>query len=323
MTKVKYKFNKHSLTFDKVHVTLKSRLLKLFYTLSSGMVFAAFVLLIAYNFFDSPKDKVLKREIEQYKFEYRKLNDRFDKLSLVLKDIEDRDDNIYRMIFEAEPIPASVREAGYGGVNRYSSMEGYDNTKLITETARKLDNITSRLYVQSKSFDEVYNMVKNKSAWLVSIPAIQPVRNSDLKRIGSYFGYRTDPFYKVRKFHEGVDFTARTGTPVFATGDGTVIEADHNAGGFGNEVVIDHKYSYRTRYAHLSQILVRAGQKVKRGTIIGRVGNTGKSTSPHLHYEVLKNGIAINPIYFFFNDLTPAEYQAMLDLSARPSQSMD
>jgi murein DD-endopeptidase MepM/ murein hydrolase activator NlpD len=177
--------------------------------------------------------------------------------------------------------------------------------------------------VQSKSFDEVFNLAKNKEKMLASIPAIQPVSNKDLRRVGSHFGMRMDPFYKVKKFHEGIDFTAPVGTDIYATGNGTVTEAGRNQGGYGNEIVIDHGYSYLTVYAHLSRIFVRPGQKVLRGQVIGYVGNTGKSTSPHLHYEVRKNGIAINPIYFFFNDLTPAQFEAMLTASAEPSQTMD
>ena len=194
----------------------------------------------------------------------------------------------------------------------------------MSETARNMDKILGKLYVQSKSFDEVFNLAKNKEKMLVSIPAIQPVNNKDLKRIGSYFGARVDPFYKVRKFHEGMDFSATIGTEVYATGNGTVSDAGPDVeGGYGNEIKIDHGYSYQTVYAHLSRIFVKPGQKILRGQIIGYVGNTGKSTSPHLHYEVRKNGIAVNPIYFFFNDLSPAQYQLMLELSSRPSQTMD
>jgi murein DD-endopeptidase MepM/ murein hydrolase activator NlpD len=322
MSKVKYKFNKKSLTFERAQVTFKKRLLYFFSHLSTGVVFAAAVMLLAYNFIDSPKERSQKTEIEQMKLQYQMLNDQLDRVTKLIGDLQDRDDNIYRVIFEAEPIPSSIRQAGIGGVDRYEKLKGFTNSDLLVETQKTMDRILGQLYVQSKSYDEVFNMAKNKERMLVSIPAIQPVNNKDLRRIGSYFGTRVDPFYKVHKFHEGIDFSAPVGTEVYATGNGTVIDAGRNAG-YGNQIVIDHGYSYQTLYAHLSRMFVKPGQKILRGQIIGYVGNTGKSTSPHLHYEVHKNGRAINPIYFFFNDLTPEEFQMMLELSAQPSQTMD
>ncbi|HPS63509.1 MAG TPA: M23 family metallopeptidase [Bacteroidales bacterium] len=324
MSKVKYKFNKKSLTFDRVHTTMRKRLLYFFSHLSTGIVFAAVVLVAAYNLIDSPKEKAQKREIDQMKLQYQMLNDQLDKVSSILADLQDRDDNIYRVIFEAEPIPGAVRSAGIGGMDRYEALKGYSNSELMIETEKKMDQILGKLYVQSKSFDEVFDMARNKEKMLVSIPAIQPVNNKDLKRVGSYFGSRMDPFYKVRKFHEGMDFSASVGTEVYATGNGTVLSAGRDVqGGYGNEIRIDHGYNYQTVYAHLSRIFVKPGQKILRGQIIGYVGNTGKSTSPHLHYEVRKNGAPVNPIYFFFNDITAEQFQTMLELSARPSQTMD
>ena len=324
MSKVKYKFNKRSLTFDRVQTTFRKRLWYFFTHLSTGVVFAAVVLVLAFNFLESPKEKAQKREIEQMKLQFSILNDQLDRVTKVMSDLQDRDDNIYRVIFEAEPIPGSIREAGIGGVDRYDKLKGYKNSDLIIETEKKMDKILGELYIQSKSFDEVFDLAKNKERMLVSIPAIQPVSNKDLRRIGSYFGTRVDPFYKVRKFHEGMDFSAPIGTEVYATGNGAIEMAGHDdGGGYGNEIIIDHGYSYKTVYAHLSRIFVKPGQKVLRGQIIGYVGNTGKSTSPHLHYEVRKNGVPLNPIYFFFNDLSADQYQMMLDLSSRPSQTMD
>jgi len=295
MSKVKYRFNKKSLTFDRVQTTFKKRLLYFFTHLSTGVVFGAAVLILAYYFLDSPKEKAQKREIEEMQLQYRILNDQLGKVAAILKDLEDRDDNIYRVIFEAEPIPSSIREAGIGGIDKYEKLKGYKNSDLIVETRKKMDKIMGQLYVQSKSYDEVFNMAKNKEKMLASIPAIQPVRNNDLRRIGSYFGIRVDPFYKVKKFHEGMDFSASVGTEVYATGNGTVVVAGRDNGGYGNEIVIDHGFSYSTVYAHLSRIFVRPGQKIQRGQVIGYVGNTGKSTSPHLHYEVRKFGSAANP----------------------------
>jgi murein DD-endopeptidase MepM/ murein hydrolase activator NlpD len=324
MNKVKYKFNKKSLTFDRVHTTMRKRLLYFFSHLSTGVVFAAVVLVVAYNFLDSPKQKAQKRELDQMKLQYQILNDQLDKVTKILADLQDRDDNIYRVIFEAEPIPNSIRTAGMGGIDRYEAMKGYSNSELLIETEKTMDKIMGQLYVQSKSFDDVFKLAKNKEKMLISIPAIQPVNIKDLRRVGSYFGTRMDPFYKVRKFHEGMDFSAPVGTEIYATGNGMITTAGRDAqGGYGNQIRIDHGYNYQTVYAHLSRIFVKPGQKILRGQIIGYVGNTGKSTSPHLHYEVRKNGVPLNPIYFFFNDLTPDQFQMMLELSAQPSQTMD
>lgn len=323
MAKIRYQFNTKSLKIEKVQVTLKERVKRMLSVLAFGLVFSAVVIGVAYNFFSSPKERMLQREIEQYKLQYKMLNDRLDLFSDVLDDLQDRDDNIYRVIFEAEPVPNSIRKAGYGGADRYSKLEGYKNSEIIKNTTKKLDVITSRLYVQSKSFDEVFSLAKNKEKLAASIPAIQPLANNDLRHIGSYFGYRTDPFYKVAKFHEGIDFTAPVGTPIHATGDGMVVKVERERGGYGNSIIISHGFSYETRYAHLSKINVQRGQVIKRGQVIGLVGNTGKSTAPHLHYEVHKNGTPINPINYFFNDITPDEYQKMIELSLHPSQTLD
>lgn len=323
MAKVRYHFNTQSLKIEKVKVTFKQRFLRFLSVFFTGLVFAALVLVLAYNFIDSPKERILRREIEQYKLQYSILNDRLDKVQAVVTDLRERDDNIYRVIFESEPIPSSVREAGYGGVDRYARLEGFKNSEIIINTTKKLDLITSQLYVQSKSFDEVFSLAKRKEELLASIPAIQPVANKDLRRIGSYFGYRTDPFYKVTKFHEGIDFTAPVGTDIYSTGDGQVVKIEFSRRGYGNLIEIDHGFGYRTVYAHLSKMNVKMGQKVSRGEVIGFVGNTGKSTAPHLHYEVRKNGKAVDPINFFFNDITPEEYAAMIELSQRPSQTLD
>jgi murein DD-endopeptidase MepM/ murein hydrolase activator NlpD len=323
MAKIRYQFNTKSLKIEEVKVTLKERLKRLAGSMAFGLVFGVVVIVLAYNFISSPREKVLLNELEQYKLQYKIMNDRLDKVQKVLADVQDRDDNIYRVIFEAEPVPSEIRKAGFGGVDRYEQLEHQANSAIVVNTAKRLDEITSQLVVQSKSYDEVFKLAKNKEKLIASIPAIQPVDFHDLRRIGSLFGYRTDPFYKVTKFHEGIDFTAAIGTPIYATGDGVVSEAEYNSGGYGNKIMINHGYSYETVYAHLSKINVKVGQRVKRGEIIGLMGNTGKSTAPHCHYEVHKAGVPMNPIYFFFNDITPAEYQAMLEMSSKPSQTMD
>jgi murein DD-endopeptidase MepM/ murein hydrolase activator NlpD len=323
MAKVRYHFNTNSLKIEKVKVTFKQKFLRFLSVVITSIVFASLVLLLAYNFLDSPKERMMQREIDQYKLQFTMLNDRLEKVQAVVSDLRERDDHIYRVILESEPIPSTVREAGYGGTDRYARLEGYKNTDIIKNTSRKLDLITSQLYVQSKSFDEVFSLAKRKEELVASIPAIQPVANKDLRRIGSYFGYRTDPFYKVTKFHEGIDFTAPVGTEIYTTGDGVVKTIEYSRRGYGNMIIISHGFGYETAYAHLSKVNIKPGQKVKRGQVIGFVGNTGKSTAPHLHYEVRKNGNPIDPINFFFNDITPAEYALMIEQSERPSQTLD
>lgn len=323
MAKVRYHFNTSSLKIEKVKVTFKQRLLRILSVFFTGLVFATLVLIFAYNFLDSPKERMMQREIDQYKLQYAILNDRLEKVQAVVSDLRERDDDIYRVIFESEPIPSSVREAGYGGADRYAKLEGYKNSDIIINATRKLDLITSQLYVQSKSFDEVFELAKRKEELISAIPAIQPISNKDLHRIGSFFGYRTDPFYKVTKLHEGVDFTAPVGTEIYSTGDGVVVKLEYSLGGYGNMIVVDHGFGYETLYAHMSRMNVRQGQKVRRGQVIGFVGNTGKSTAPHLHYEVRKNGQSIDPINFFFNDITPQEYALMIEQSQHPSQTLD
>ena len=319
----KYFFNPVTLAYEQIRHSFKKKLSKAATYALVALAYAVLVLFIAFNFFDSPKEKMLKREISQMKFQYEVLNDKLDELVTVMDDIQDRDDNIYRVIFEAEPIPSPVRKAGYGGTDRYSELDGYDNSKILVETTKKVDQITSQLVVQSKSFDEVYLMAKNKAQFLASMPAIQPVNNKDMKKLTSYYGYRMDPFYKVMKFHEGVDFSAPVGTEIYSTGDGDVVSLNSGKREYGNSVLIDHGFGFKTFYAHCNKILVKPGQKVKRGQVIATIGNTGKSTGPHLHYEVHKGGRSINPINYFFSDITPEEYEFMLELSARPSQTLD
>ena len=320
MAKVKYQFNTKSLTIEKVRLSFKDWLLKVLSVITAGLVFSAVVIFIAYNFFNSPKEKMQQREIEQYKLQYEILSDRLDQIARVLNDLEERDDNVYRVIFEAEPIPSSVRQAGYGGADKYARLEGFKNSDIITETTKKLDNIANRVYVQSKSFDDVFKMAKNKEKMLACIPAIQPVSNKDLKRIASGYGWRTHPILKRRIFHYGIDFTAPRGANIYATGDGVVVEAKRARGGYGNRIVIDHGYGYMTLYAHLDKFNVRGGEKVKRGQIIGTIGNTGLSLGSHLHYEVHKNGKKVNPVYYFYNDLTPEEYEKVIELASRDNQ---
>jgi murein DD-endopeptidase MepM/ murein hydrolase activator NlpD len=244
-------------------------------------------------------------------------------IDLVLDDIQHRDDNIYRVIFEADPIPSSIRKAGFGGVNRYKDIRNFSNAELVIEAAKKADKLSKQLYIQSKSFDEVIDLAKNKADMLASIPAIQPIANKDLGRVASGYGYRIHPIYKTRKLHTGMDFTAPQGTPIYATGDGKIAKVRRSRRGYGNHVIVDHGYGYQTLYAHMTKYIVYRGQKVKRGEIIGYVGSTGTSVAPHLHYEVIKNKRKINPVNYYYNDLSPEEYEKMLEISSQNNQSFD
>ena len=323
MAKVKYHFNTHSLKYEKVVVSLKRRLVNALVFLATASVFATIIILIAYRFFDSPKEKQLKRELSQYKVQLELLNHRTEQVEAVVKSLQDKDDNIYRVIMEAEPIPDEVRNAGFGGVNKYKELEGYDNSELIIETTKKLDKLSKQMYVQSKSFDEVFNLAKRKTEMLACIPAIQPIQTKYFKGIGSGFGSRLHPIYKTWQFHTGIDFTSQFGAPIFATGNGTVSSAQYDGGGYGNCVKIDHGFGYVTLYGHMSRMKVAKGAKVKRGDLIGYVGSTGMSTGPHCHYEVIKNGTKINPINFFYNDLTPADYEKIRVMAAQQNQAFD
>lgn len=323
MTNKKYIFNPQTLEYEEYKTSRKRKFWSVVLYLLSTSVTAFLIVVLIQNFFGSPTERMQAREIEYLKLQYDIMNDKIDNLDLLLGELEDRDDNIYRMIFEADPIPSSVRRAGYGGSNRYMVLDGYVNSDMVVNTAKRIDVLTSQLYVQSKSFDDIYEMAKNKSEMLSCIPAIMPVKGTDIYRISSHYGHRTDPFYKVTKFHSGIDFSGPVGLGIYATGDGVVAKVEKNKSGYGNNIIVDHGYGYKTRYAHLSSIKVTKGEKVKRGQEIGTLGNTGKSTAPHLHYEVIKNNKAVNPINFFYNDLTPEEYDKILELSQHPSQTMD
>lgn len=323
MAKVKYTYDSKTLSYKKISRNWKVRLkeISLFALVSSafGLVFY----LVADLWFESPKERRMKRELDNMVLQYDLMNGKLDQLADVLGDIEKRDDEIYRTIFEAGPIPNELRTAGFGGANRYKNLEGFNNSELLIDTRKKLDKIANRTYVQSKSFDDVVEMAREKEQMLASIPAIQPVANKDLKRMASGFGYRIHPIYKVRKMHWGMDFTAPTGTPIYATGDGKVTTQKNSRSGYGNHIIIDHGYGYETLYGHMSKVEARRGQIVKRGDIIGYVGSTGRSTAPHLHYEVIKDGRKINPVNFYFNDLSPEEYDRVLETSSHSNQSFD
>jgi murein DD-endopeptidase MepM/ murein hydrolase activator NlpD len=283
----------------------------------------SFILLLNTSFLETPKDKFLTRELEVLKIQYAILNKKMDQVDDVIGGIEERDNNLYRVYFNTSPIPEEQRKAGFGGVNRYKELAGFDNSELVINTTKRVDVLSKRLVIQSKSLDEIFKLAKEKSRLLSAIPAIQPIRNENLRHMASGFGYRSDPFTKVRKFHEGMDFSAKTGTPIFATGDGVVTRADNMASGFGNHIVIRHGFGYETLYAHLSKYKSRIGQRVSRGDIIGYVGSTGRSEAPHLHYEVHKNGNVVNPLNFYYGNISAAEYVAIAKIANQENQSLD
>ncbi|MAH82296.1 MAG: peptidase M23 [Flavobacteriaceae bacterium] len=325
MAKTKYYFDSESLSYKPI---VKSRTLQvsnfILFILSAVIfgVFSLFILLTS-NIISTPKEIIQQRELENLVLQYDLMNLKLKQIENVLENVQERDNNLYRVYFEASPIPQSQRTAGFGGVNRYKDLEGYQNSKIIVDASKRLDVLSKQLVVQSKSLDEIEYLASNKVDLLAAIPSIQPIRNKDLKRIASGYGYRKDPFTKKPRMHWGMDFTAPRGTPIYATGDGIVKRADNRAAGFGNHVRIDHGFGYVSLYAHMSKYKVKRGQKVKRGEIIGYVGNTGRSAGPHLHYEIFKDGKKINPLNFYYGNLSAEEFDILLNLANQENQSLD
>jgi len=322
MAKVKYHYNPDTLSYTEI-TPKKSTYFK------RGLIISSFVLLTGFlgfmvlsNFLESPKEKLLKREYENMKLNYELLSKKTAQHIQRLGELEERDNTIYRQFFEAEPIPDEIRKAGFGGVNRYKSLEGFENTTMITNLTKKMDMLSKRIVIQSKSLDDIVTMAADKEHMLASIPAIQPVKKEQLTRMASGYGMRYHPILKIRRMHKGMDFTAKKGTPIYASGNGTVTRADRSPS-FGNVVYIDHGYGYKTVYAHMSRFATRKGAKVKRGDLIGYVGNTGVSVSSHLHYEVHKKGKAVNPVYYYYGDLTPEEFIEMQKAASQEGQSLD
>ena len=323
MAKTQYKYNPESLSFDKVRLSIGAVLLRLLAYFVGSVIIALIYGLIFAFFIDSPKEKALKREIAQMTLQYELMHKEMSNLEKVIEHLQETDDNLYRTIFEAEPVPSTLRNGGVGGVSRYKEMEGYNNSRIVIETAGKLDKIKKRIYVQSKSFDDLIVLANEKEEMLRSIPAIQPISNRDLTRTASGFGLRIHPYYKISKFHSGMDFTAPTGTEVYATGNGTVIAAISSQRGLGKHITIDHGFGYTSTYAHLDDFNVKAGRKVQRGDVIAYIGNTGMSVAPHLHYEIKLNGVYVDPVNYYFNDLTPEEYERIIEIASKTGQSFD
>lgn len=323
MAKVKYYYDSDTLSYRKIELRRRDRFKRILGIVLSSILLGLLFTIVSFQFFDSPKAKAQTREIENMKLRYELLNKKMTQAEQVLYGIKERDNNIYRMYFEANPIPEEQRNAGFGGVNRYKSLENFENSKMIIDVTKNMDILSKQLYIQSKSLDEIIQMAEDKEELLAAMPAIQPIRKEDLTRMASGFGWRSDPFTKARKMHKGMDFTSQKGTPIYASGNGKITRADSRSAGFGNHIRIDHGFGYTTLYAHLSKYNVKRGQLVKRGDLIGFVGNTGRSQAPHLHYEVHKNGTAINPINFYYGNLTPAEFEQMLIMASQEGQSFD
>lgn len=325
MSKTKYYFDSDNLEFVPIKNTLGNRIYRLSLFLISSVIFGAFITVILFNtdFVNTPKEIVQEREIDNYELQLKVLNKKLEQVESTLANIEKRDNNLYRAYFEASPIPEDQRKAGFGGINRYDYLEGFESSDLIVNTTERLDILTKELVIQSKSLDEIELLAKNKESLLSSIPSIQPVNSSDLRRMASGYGYRIDPFTKARRMHFGMDFSAPRKTPIYATGDGTVTRADSRAAGFGKHVRIDHGFGYVTIYAHMDSFIVVKGDKVKRGDKIGFVGSSGRSVAPHLHYEIVKDGVKINPINFYSGSLSPAEFEELVKIASQENQSLD
>ena len=324
MAKIKYYYDTETCKYERVRVKSQDVVLN-FLGLTSFIFIMAVGLVILYNqYFTSPKEVMLQNEVAELEYYYEDLQNEVERLNQILGALEKRDDNVYRIVLGAEPIDASIRNAGVGGADRYSEIreKEFQRKDLVVELKEKIDKLKRKMYIQSKSYDELLQKAVRKEEMFAAIPAIQPISNQELIRLASGFGWRIHPIYKVKKLHTGIDFSAPTGTPVYATADGVIDRVRVRFSGYGKFIEIDHGFGYRTRYAHLHEFNVKEGQKVKRGELIAYVGNTGMSTASHLHYEVLKNGKKINPIHYFFNDLDSKEYEKIIELASIENQSL-
>ena len=322
MRKVYYVYNTKTHRYDRIYPTFRQRVLHVMKRLFVGMGFGAGSFILLLWIFGSPSEKELRIENSRLLAQYNVLSRRLDEALNVMQGIQQRDDNLYRVVLQADPVADAVRKAGYGGTNRYEDLMDLANADLVVNTTQKMDVLNRQLYIQSKSFDEVVDLCKNNDEMLKCIPAIQPVSNKNLKQTASGYGYRIDPIYKTTKFHSGMDFSANIGTPVYATGDGRVVKVGWESG-YGKLIKIDHGFGYMTWYAHLNDYNVRVGQKVVRGEVIGKVGNTGKSTGPHLHYEVHVKGKVVNPVNYYFMDLSAEDYDKMIEIAANHGKVFD
>jgi murein DD-endopeptidase MepM/ murein hydrolase activator NlpD len=324
MSRIKYYYDPKTCKYERFTKSKWDVLLNGLGFLSLSTITAVLLLMVFSHYFDSPKELLLRTENKELKIYYEMLDEEVSKLNLMMADLQERDDNLYRVIFESEPIPHSVRNAGYGGSDRFKEIKekGLKQEKMITSVMGKVEQLKKQLYVQSVSYDELSETALNKEEYWASIPAIQPLHNEELNRLASGYGIRLHPILKVRKMHTGIDFSATKGTPIYATGDGVITRITTEFGGYGKSIIIDHGFGFSTRYAHMNDFKVKKGQKIKRGDQIGTVGNTGSSTAPHVHYEVMKEGKYVNPVHYFFKDLEPSEFDKILELASRENQSL-
>jgi murein DD-endopeptidase MepM/ murein hydrolase activator NlpD len=323
MKKIKYYFDTHTLRYEKLVTPLRVKLLKVFAFIATAIVTAGIIVAIAFQYIDSPKTIMLEQQNSDLRDNYSTLQQQVTQLQQKMDELLNRDNNVYRSIFESSPIPDSARLKAMEKSREVQLVTGLGETDLVQNIGSQLNRLSLLVAYQERSFNDIEAMVKNKEKLLAAIPAIQPVSDKDLTRIASGFGTRIDPVYKVPKFHAGLDFTAPIGTPIYATADGTVTDAGFNSGGYGNRVIIDHGFGYETLYGHMYRVKVRVGQRIRRGEVIGYVGSTGKSTGPHCHYEVHRNGNPVDPVYYFYNDLTPEQYDRLLKLAQTANQSFD
>jgi hypothetical protein len=323
MKKIKYYYNTNTLRYEKLETPLHVKLLRVLGFISAAIVTSIIIVSIAYRYFPSTKEKALMQYNEQLQERYWVLDEQVAKMQQHMNQLEERDNDIYRTIFEANPIPDSMRAKDLAQKKEMEMVASMTNYELENSIVHSLRNLENRIGAQEKSYVEITGFIKNKEQLLACTPAIQPVSNSDLKRLASGFGYRIDPVYKTVKMHAGLDFAAPQGTPIYATANGVVKTAGNLGNGYGNHVVLNHGYGYETLYGHMYKVKVKPGERIKRGEIIGWVGSTGKSTGPHCHYEVHKNGRHLDPVYFFYNDLSPEQYDRLLKMSSSSNQSFD
>ncbi len=323
MARIKYYYDTETCKYERIKVSKWDIFLNALGIFTLSLILAVVIIFISSTYFESPQVSLLKKQNKELLMYYEDMEKELEQINKMLAVLQDRDDNIYRVIFEADPIPSTIRQAGVGGTDRYRALreEKLEREDLVINTLAKIDQLKKKIYIQTKSYDDILEMAKNKADMLASIPSIQPIANKNLTRLASGYGMRMHPILKFRRMHAGIDFSAPQGTPIFATGNGKVIKARRYRTS-GNMVVIDHGYGYKTKYMHMVRFAVKEGQKVKRGDVIGYVGNTGMSKAPHCHYEVWKDGRHVNPVYYFYNDVTDEEFDKLLELASRENESL-
>nr|WKN36661.1 M23 family metallopeptidase [Tunicatimonas sp. TK19036] len=323
MPRIKYHYDTETCKYEPVKKSKANAMMDLLVSVSLILIGAVCILVVYLSYYDSPNEKFLRRENEKLVFRMEILNKNMTHMDHLLAQLQNRDDNIYRTIFEQDPIASSIRNAGIGGAKRYEDLinKELENEEYLLKTLTQFDQLKRQMYIQTKSYDELLSLANKQHLMLASIPAITPI---SLKQsyLSSGFGLRYHPIHKVRKMHTGIDFGARIGTPVYATGGGVVSKVSTSFYGYGRQIEIDHGFGFKTKYAHLSEFNVKVGQKVKRGELIAFSGNSGTSSGPHLHYEVFKNRKKVNPIHYFYQDISDQEFERLVELASIENESM-